>query len=120
MGHIVQLNEVRDRSIPIGFTRRELSEILSLYATRVAAGEWRDYAIDHRAGMATFSFFRRSQEGPVFTVVKLARPAAGRADPTSAPPAAYQLFAGPERLGDGSSLSEVLAPLVARPILVRD
>jgi hypothetical protein len=116
MGHIVQLNEVRDRAIPIGFTRRELSEILALYATRVAAGEWRDYAIDHRAGSATFSVFRRSQEGPVFTVVKCADPEVA----ADGQPAAYQLFAGPERLGVGSSLSKVLAPLVARPILVRN
>ena len=36
----------------------------------VAAGEWRDYAIDHLRDKAVFSIFRRSSEMPLYTVVK--------------------------------------------------
>jgi len=35
------------------FSRPELSQILAAYSARVAAGEWRDYAIDHLAGSPT-------------------------------------------------------------------
>ena len=46
------------------FTRRELSLILNVYGRMVAAGEWRDYAIDHRRERAVFSIFRGSAELP--------------------------------------------------------
>ena len=36
----------------VTFERGELDRILGLYGRKVAAGEWRDYAIDHRPGMA--------------------------------------------------------------------
>lgn len=55
------------------FTRDELSAILSLYGQFVAAGEWRDYAIDHRTDGAVFSIFRRSSEAPLYRIEK--RPA---------------------------------------------
>ncbi|MEC7439037.1 MAG: DUF2794 domain-containing protein, partial [Pseudomonadota bacterium] len=32
------------------FSRTELSLILAAYSARVAAGEWRDYALDHLNG----------------------------------------------------------------------
>ena len=44
------------------FTRRELSLILNVYGRMVAAGEWRDFAIDHRRDRAVFSIFRGSTE----------------------------------------------------------
>ena len=36
----------------------------------VAAGEWRDYAIDHLKDKAVFSIFRRTTEMPLFRVEK--------------------------------------------------
>jgi hypothetical protein len=36
----------------------------------VAAGEWRDYALDFREEVAVFSIFRRSSEMPLFRVEK--------------------------------------------------
>ena len=36
----------------------------------VAAGEWRDYAIDHLREAAVFSIFRRSAEAPLFRIEK--------------------------------------------------
>ena len=52
------------------FSRPELSQILAAYSARVAAGEWRDYAIDHLAGSATFSIFRHTHENPLFVIEK--------------------------------------------------
>ncbi len=36
----------------------------------VAAGEWRDYAIDFRVEVAVFSIYRRTSEMPLFRVEK--------------------------------------------------
>lgn len=54
----------------VAFHRRELSAILSLYGRMVAAGEWRDYAIDHLREVAFFSVFRRSAEAPLYRIEK--------------------------------------------------
>ena len=43
----------------VTFSRHELDRILSLYGRKVAAGEWRDYAIDFLKDRAVFSVFRR-------------------------------------------------------------
>ena len=52
------------------FDRRELDALLRLYGRQVAAGEWRDYAIDGGADAATFSVFRRSGEAPMYRIEK--------------------------------------------------
>ena len=52
------------------FDRQELNRILTIYGRIVAAGEWRDYAIDFREEVAVFSIFRRSSEMPLFKVEK--------------------------------------------------
>ena len=44
----------------VTFSRHELDRILSLYGRKVAAGEWRDYAIDFLKDRAVFSVFRRA------------------------------------------------------------
>jgi len=54
----------------VAFNRQELTEILQLYGRKVAAGEWRDYAIDHRKDEAVFSVFRRTTEMPLYRIVK--------------------------------------------------
>ena len=41
-----------------------------IYGRMVAAGEWRDYAIDFRDDVAVFSIFRRTSEMPLFRVEK--------------------------------------------------
>ena len=50
------------------FSRTELSLILAAYSARVAAGEWRDYALDHMNGVALFSIFRHTHENPLFVI----------------------------------------------------
>lgn len=54
----------------IAFNRRELGEILRVYGRKVAAGEWRDYAIDHLSDRAVFSVFRHACEVPLYRVEK--------------------------------------------------
>ncbi|MBY0422515.1 MAG: DUF2794 domain-containing protein [Parvularculaceae bacterium] len=52
------------------FTRAELARILSVYGQFVAAGEWRDYGLDHCSDRAVFSVFRRAAETPVYRIEK--------------------------------------------------
>jgi hypothetical protein len=58
------------------FERRELEQLLRLYGQMVAAGEWRDYAIDGLRDSAVFSVFRRASEAPLYRIEK--RPALAR------------------------------------------
>src|SRR5436309_1094295 len=60
-------------AIRVTFDRRELKHIFDLYGRKVAAGEWRDYAIDYLRDRAVFSVFRRSSEGPLYRIEKTAR-----------------------------------------------
>lgn len=57
----------------VGFDRTELARILDLYGRMVAAGYWRDYAIDLGREAATFAAFRRTAERPEYRIEK--RPA---------------------------------------------
>ncbi|WP_199553701.1 DUF2794 domain-containing protein [Sandaracinobacteroides hominis] len=52
------------------FVRQELDQLMQLYGRMVAAGHWRDYAIDLGREVATFSAFRRASERPEYRVVK--------------------------------------------------
>jgi hypothetical protein len=61
------------RQLQVGFERGELMRILDLYGRMVAAGEWRDYAMDFGKDAAVFCGFRRSAERPEVRIEK--RPA---------------------------------------------
>ena len=56
-----------------GFTRNELNRIVDLYGRMVAAGLWKDYAIELRPDAAAFWAFRRTAENPEYKIEK--RPA---------------------------------------------
>lgn len=56
-----------------GFERGELNRILDLYGRMVAAGHWRDYAMNFDRDAASFSAFRRTAERPEYRIEK--RPA---------------------------------------------
>ena len=58
---------------PLFFNRSELGQILATYSSRVACGEWRDYAIDHMPGAAAFYIFRHTHETPLFVIEKQQR-----------------------------------------------
>lgn len=63
----------RPRPEPVQFDRAELDRLLQLYGTFVAAGEWKDYAIDGLSDRAVFSVFRRTSEAPIYAVEKQPR-----------------------------------------------
>ena len=92
------------RPATVTFDRRELSELLNLYGRMVAAGEWRDYAIDFLKDKAQFSVFRRSSEMPLYRIVK--DPALARRQGAYSVVAATGLI-----LKRGSELSRVLKVL---------
>ena len=54
----------------VTFSRAELSRLFGLYGRKVAAGEWRDYAIDFLKDRAVFSVFRRASEVPIYRIEK--------------------------------------------------
>lgn len=77
MGTVLQFpengNGGRSAEIQIGFERAELKRIVDLYGRMVAAGLWKDYAIQFAPGLAGFCAFRRAAERPEYRIEK--RPA---------------------------------------------
>jgi Protein of unknown function (DUF2794) len=66
--------DISSAAVPqIAFDRPELNRILAVYGRMVAAGEWRDYALDFLDEAAVFSVFRRSAEMPLFRIEKCPR-----------------------------------------------
>jgi hypothetical protein len=82
------------------FERRELDILLRFYGRRVAAGEWRDYAIDGLRDAAVFSVFRRASEAPLYRIEK--RPA------LAARQGAWTVYAAGRVLRRGHELDQVL------------
>jgi len=73
MGTVTPFPANAGRASQIGFDRAELTRILDLYGRMVAAGHWRDYAIELGRDAAIFAAFRRAAERPEFRIEK--RPA---------------------------------------------
>jgi hypothetical protein len=109
---VLALGEYRTRHRPIYFTRAELNLLLGLYSRHVARGVWRDYAIDHRDGMALFSVFRRSHESAAYSIAKTA-PVPGR-------PVAFVVLSGRQRLRTAPSLIDALEFFRKRLTLVAE
>ena len=99
------------RPAQIGFERLELQRILDLYGRMVAAGEWRDYAMDFDREAACFSAFRRAAERPQARIEK--RPA------LRGKQGMWTLFGeGGQVLKRGHELAGVLFPLERRLLKV--
>ncbi len=111
---LIDLGAVRGTGLPVvSFNRTELGEILRVYGRMVAAGEWRDYAIDMLKDRAVFSIFRRSSEMPLFRVEK--NPKLARRQ------GAYSVVAaGGLVMKRGQDLSQVLRVFDGRLKLVED
>ena len=95
----------------VTFDRRELDRIFGLYGRMVAAGEWRDYAIDFLKDRAVFSVFRRSSEVPIYRIEK--DPKAARRQGAYSVVSATGLI-----VRRGHELERVLRALDKRPSLV--
>ena len=99
MTNLYRLADQKARRRIVSFDRQELSRLLNLYSPRVASGEWRDYAIDFRPGMAIFSIFRHTAEQPLFAIAKVPGTAQG----------GYMVYNGPRKLAHGDNLEDVLS-----------
>src|SRR3546814_18122061 len=73
MGNVTPFPSAAARPSQIGFDRIELTRILDLYGRMVAAGHWKDYAIELGHEAAVFAAFRRASERPEYRIEK--RPA---------------------------------------------
>ena len=99
MTNLYRLADQKARRRIVSFDRREFSRLLSLYSMRVMSGEWRDYAIDFRPGMAIFSIFRHTAEQPLYAIAKV----------PGGSTAGYVVYNGPRKLAHGDSLEDVLS-----------
>ena len=91
----------------VAFERQELTRILDLYGRMVAAGEWRDYAMDFTKDCAVFAAFRRTAETPQMRLEK--RPALRQRQ------GIWALFGEQGQiLKRGQELANVLAPIERR------
>lgn len=101
------------RAAQVGFERDELQRILDLYGRMVAAGLWRDYAMNFERDCASFSGFRRAAERPEARIEK--RPA------LRAKQGMWTLYGeSGQVLKRGHELSGVLFPLERRLLKVVD
>jgi hypothetical protein len=62
---------MRPPAARVTFDRGELLRILDLYGRKVAAGEWRDYAIAFLRDRAVFSVFHRAADMPLYRIEKV-------------------------------------------------
>jgi len=100
-------------SVQVGFERIELMRILDLYGRMVAAGEWRDYAMDFASDAASFAAFRRTAERPQARIEK--RPALRNRQ------GMWTLFGEHGQvLKRGHDLQGVLAPIERRLLKIVD
>src|ERR1700740_1036628 len=97
---VLAFADYRTKHGTLYFPAPEPNQRLSLYSRHVARGVWRDYAIDHRDGMALFSVFRHTHESPVYSIIKTA--------PAPARPAEFIVQSGRQRLRVSTSLAEAL------------
>ncbi len=104
---VVRFKDFRRRPPYIHFNRVELNRLLGLYATRVARGEWRDYAIVPEADAVSFMIFARSNEHPQFVISKLG-PRSESKGRGAARNGAYVVFDRQSRIKQGHALDDVL------------
>ena len=100
---LVHLADYRPKSGRVFFDRQELRKILNLYSTRVARGEWRDYAIDVGPNGVAFSVFRHTRDWPLYIIAKLG--------PGRHRPGGYVVSDGQRTLSRGRSIDDVLRAL---------
>ena len=117
---VLPLRDFRTPRRTLYFTRSELNQLLGLYSRNVARGVWRDYAIDHRDGVALFSVFRHTHESAAYTIVKAAAQGSGQtgSGQTGSGQTEYIVLSGRQRLRAARELTEALEVFRAKLALV--
>jgi len=99
MSQVLRMGERRSTGLSlVSFERAELCRLLALYSSRVAEGEWRDYAINQQGGCAVFAVFRHALDSPVFTITKTGEQSHG-----------WEVASGLRKLFRGDTLEEALS-----------
>lgn len=95
------------------FERAELDAVMQIYGRMVAAGHWRDYAIEFGPKTASFAAFRRASERPEYRLVK---------DPALRNRQGQYALVGESgaTLRRGNDLSAILAPLARKLLKIVD
>jgi len=68
--HYLKIPNQQNLKAYTSFNRSELGLILAIYGKKVSQGIWKDYAIDHSANNAVFSFYRSSFEKAYLQIEK--------------------------------------------------
>jgi hypothetical protein len=103
------LHKSKRKAGQVTFNRNELRILLNEYSRRVAAGEWRDYAMDFTRDRAVFSVFRHTAEHPLYSIEK----SPGKSGRTPL----YAVSRGPQRLKQSENLDTVLDAIKRKPRL---
>jgi hypothetical protein len=109
MSSYQSLHKSNRKAGQVTFNRNELRILLNEYSRRVAAGEWRDYAMDFTRDRAVFSVFRHTAEHPLYSIEKF--PGKGGR------PELYTVSRGPQRLKQSENLETVLDAIKRKPRL---
>ena len=104
---VVRFQDHRRRPPYIHFNRSELNRLLGLYGSRVARGEWRDYAIVPEGDAVSFMVFARSNEHPQFVISKLG-PRSESKGRGAYRNGAYVVFDRQSRIKQSHSLDDIL------------
>src|SRR3954467_8057068 len=70
MGTVTPFPRQPNTNEQVGFDRAEIGRIVDLYGRMVAAGLWKDYAIEFGPESAAFWAFRRTAERPEYKIEK--------------------------------------------------
>lgn len=111
MSNLIRLSNNRKAPKHFFFDQQEMRLLLNLYTSRVMSGEWRDYALDRRDGMAVFSIFRHSHETALYSIQKIQKK--GQKTPS------FQLFHGPKKLKSSQNLRDLMGVFEKLPRLVQ-
>lgn len=118
MAEVYRLPRDRTRHAGVYFNRSELNQLLTLYSRHVIRGEWRDYAIDHRAGEAVFSVFRHAADRPIFAISKTLPHGSGSGRDPGRERGIFVVSRGPETLTRSEDIGEALAVFERGPRLI--
>ena len=67
-------NSIKEKGNKFFFEKKELKNILDLYAKMVSRGSWKDYGLHISSKRVSFSVFRNAAENAVYNISKNFKP----------------------------------------------
>ena len=68
------VNNDKRNNKEIFFIKRELQDILDLYAKMVSNGSWKDYSLSSGPKEISFDVYQRASDKPIFRILKNLKP----------------------------------------------